>query len=108
MYSSYLQIWWQMLCLKLSPLLYPQFFKVLERLNFSDIRSQTINLVSLRVTIVHVQQLLCFLYNVSSTLDTRSQVDVTSISKKHSTKCRIASGLLFKLKSLGIGDKLWK
>ncbi len=55
-----------------------------------------------------VQQLLCFLCNVSSALDARTQVDIIYLDFKKAFDKVSHGGLLFKLNSLGIGDKLLK
>ncbi len=55
-----------------------------------------------------VQQLLCFLHEVTTALDSKAQVDVIYLDFKKAFDKVSHSGLLVKLKSLGIDGKAWK
>ncbi len=87
--------------------------KVLERLVYDKLFSFLSNRISkaqfgFLKSHSCVQQLLCFLCNISSALDARSQVDVIYLDFKKAFDKVSHGGLLFKLNSLGIGDKLLK
>ncbi len=55
-----------------------------------------------------VQQLLCFIHEVTTALDSKSQVDVVYLDFKKAFDRVSHNGLLVKLKSLGVNGNAWK